>query len=181
MSIYLIDGYNLMYEMLGRSAENISRRKKDHPPIPDLEDQRKQLIDQIANYMGGTNDRAIVVFDSRNQELQKSESATRNMEVYFGSFSRSADDIIAREVYTLNAGENIIVVTSDYGIQKVVFRYNVVRRSSRQFAIDLQESTKLVAKSGKCIIMDNRVENRLSPDVLNKLIALQQELEEPTN
>ena len=83
-----------------------------------------------------------MVFDSHAQMLQKQESATANVEVYFGSFSRSADSIIEREVFALSAGENVIVVSSDYQLQKTIFRPNVIRRSSRQFVADLQEKQK---------------------------------------
>ena len=102
MSVYLIDGYNNLHEFLG------------HAEVTHLEDQRNRLIDRIASFMGGTSDHAIVVFDSRTQALQKTESATRNVEVYFGSFDRSADSIIEREVYALSAGQSVLVVSSDY-------------------------------------------------------------------
>jgi predicted RNA-binding protein with PIN domain len=81
VSVYLIDGYNVLHEVLG------------HGGVLQLEDERRRLIDRIASYMGGTSDRAIVVFDGKGQMLQKGESATANVEVYFGSFSRSADSI----------------------------------------------------------------------------------------
>lgn len=179
MSVYLIDGYNLMHELLGHPGDRASGEGNEHGSILDLEDQRKRLIDKIASFMGGTSDRGIVVFDSKTQALQKSESATPNLEIYFGSFSRSADDIIEREVYALNAGEKVIVVTSDWGLQKVIFRPNVTRRSSRQFASDLQASTKMIANVGKCTTMGNRIEDRIAPGTLDKLKALRDALKEP--
>ena len=57
-----------------------------HRAVDDLEEERTRLIDRIASYMGGTSDRAIIVFDSRVQTLQKVETATRNVDVFFGSF-----------------------------------------------------------------------------------------------
>ncbi|MBN1631349.1 MAG: NYN domain-containing protein, partial [Thermoleophilia bacterium] len=149
MSVYLIDGYNLLHEFLG------------HAEVTDLEGERTHLIDRIASYMGGTSDYAIVVFDSRVQVLQKIESATRNVDVYFGSFDRSADSIIEREVYALHAGQNVIVVSSDYQLQKTIFLPNVIRRSSRQFVGDLQENTKRIANSQNCITMNHRIEDRI--------------------
>lgn len=165
MTVYVIDGYNLLHELLG------------HRAIGDLEEERKRLIDRIASYMGGTSDRAIVVFDSRRQVLQKVESATANVDVYFGSFSRSADSIIEREVYALSAGENVVAVSSDYGLQKTIFRPNVVRRSSRQFVLDLQEHTKRIANSRSCITMRHRIEDRLDPVVVERLRELREHLE----
>ena len=48
MSVYLIDGYNVLHEYLG------------HVEVTHLEDERNRLIDHIASYMGGSSDRAIV-------------------------------------------------------------------------------------------------------------------------
>ena len=39
-------------------------------------------------------------------------------------------------------GKMWYVVSSDYQLQKTIFRPNVIRRSSRQFVGDLQEHTK---------------------------------------
>lgn len=167
MSVYVIDGYNLLHEFLG------------HAVVTDLEDERTRLITRIASFMGGTSDRAIVVFDSRVQALQKIESATRNVEIYFGSFDRSADAIIEREVYALSAGENVIVVSSDYQLQKTIFIPNVIRRSSRQFVGDLQEHTKTVAISENCITMKPRIEDRIDPDTVERLKALRDSLAAP--
>ena len=180
MSVYLVDGYNLMHQMLGhRVTDNVPEEGVEPDLIPYLEDERRRLIDRIASYMGGTSDRAIVVFDSRTQSLQKSESATANVEVYFGSFFLSADAIIEREVYALNAGETVVVVTSDYGLQKVIFRPNVVRRSSRQFVADLQAHTKKIANRANCITMGNRIEDRIASGTLDKLKALREGLDTP--
>ena len=169
MTVYLIDGYNVLHEFLG------------HEVVNDLEDERKRLIDRIASYMGGTSDRAIVVFDSRVQMLQKIESATRNVEVFFGSFTRSADSIIEREVFALSAGESVTVVSSDYNLQKTIFRFNVIRRSSRQFVEDLQLHTKRIANPENCITMNHRIEDRIDPGTVDKLKALREKLAAETS
>ena len=180
MSVYLIDGYNLMHQILGNHVPDDASEEATEPDsIPNLEDERRRLIDRIASYMGGTSDRAILVFDSRTQALQKSESATANVEVYFGSFSLSADAIIEREVYALHAGESVMVVSSDYGLQKVIFRPNVVRRSSRQFVTDLQEHTRKIANRANCTTMNYRIEDRIASGTLDKLKALREGLEKP--
>lgn len=211
MTVYLIDGYNVLYQLLGyhgredrstrsrqikRSAIRDSRpRLSQHQPearqgspfgygAPDLEDERQHLVDRIASYMGGTSDRALIVFDSHSEMLQKVESATANVEVYFGSFSRSADAIIEREVYALSAGENVVVVSSDYQLQKTIFLPNVTRRSSRQFVADLQDHTKSIANSKNCTTMSHRIEERVDPGTIERLKALRDRLasrpEEPS-
>lgn len=167
MTVYLIDGYNVLHELLA------------HAGVLDLEEERTRLIDRIASYMGGTSDRAIVVFDSHSQMLQKTESATANVDVYFGSFSRSADSIIEREVFALSAGTNVVALSSDYQLQKTIFRPNVIRRSSRQFVGDLQEHTKRIANSQNCITMGHRIEERIDPGTVERLKALRDELAAP--
>jgi predicted RNA-binding protein with PIN domain len=164
MGVYLIDGYNVLHEFLG------------HQSVDDLESQRDHLIDRIASFMGGTSDRAILVFDSRVQTLQKSETATRNVEVYFGSFSKSADSIIEREVFALSAGQNVVVVSSDYNLQKTIFRPNVIRRSARQFVEDLQIHTRRIANPKNCITMNHRIEDRVDSATVDKLKALRENL-----
>jgi predicted RNA-binding protein with PIN domain len=219
MTVYLIDGYNVLHQFLGRNREQGSGRRSRpgegrrgsggrHParlpeggapkdgvlpagtlPVPppggvprgapgepDLEDERRRLIDRIASYMGGSADRAILVFDSQAHLLQEIDSATANVEIYFGSFSHSADSIIEREVYATSAGENVVVVSSDYQLQKTIFLPNVIRRSSRQFVADLQEHTKSIANMKNCITMSNKVEERVDPGTVDRLKALREEL-----
>ena len=179
LTVFLIDGYNVLHQMVGhrqlagggdfRGHQGRTAATSRHGPgrVPfgrgdlDLEDARKRLLDRIASYMGRTSDRAIVVFDSHAQMLQKQESATANVEVYFGSFSHSADSIIEREAFAASAGENVVVVSSDYQLQKTIFRPNVIRRSSRQFVSDLQEETKSIAISPNCTTMSHRIEDRV--------------------
>jgi predicted RNA-binding protein with PIN domain len=196
VTVFLIDGYNVLHQLIGHkqlpggkhfrgaplpdadSRVPAAERDTDGidspfgPGATDLEDSRKRLVDRIASYMGRTSDRAIIVFDSHTQMLQKQESATRNVEVYFGSFSHSADSIIEREAFASSAGENVVVVTSDYTLQKTVFRPNVIRRSSRQFVADLQEETRRIAISPNCTTMSHRIEDRVNPETIDKLKAL---------
>jgi uncharacterized protein len=167
VTVYLIDGYNVLHQLLGH---------KQVEQKSDLEDARKRLLDRIASYMGRSTDRAIVVFDSHTQALQKQQSATANMEVYFGSFSHSADSIIEREVFALSAGETVVVVSSDYQLQKTVFRANVIRRSSRQFVSDLQEETKRIAIPQNCTTKSHRIEDRVDAQTADKLKALRDSL-----
>lgn len=192
MTVYLIDGYNVLHQFIGHkqlpagkgagsgkgpgSSEGAAGSNGVPGGGPDLEDARKRLLDRIASYMGRTSDRAVVVFDSHAQLLQKQESATANVEVYFGSFSHSADSIIEREVYALSAGQTVIVVSSDYQLQKTIFRPNVSRRSSRQFVSDLQEETKRIAISPNCTTMSHRIEDRVDVETVDKLKALRDSL-----
>lgn len=166
MTVYLIDGYNLLHQLLG------------HKELLELEDERNRMVDRIASYMGVSADRAVVVFDAHTQMLQKQESATRNVEIYFGSFSQTADTIIEREAYNLSQGHSVVVVTSDYQLQQTTFRPNVIRQSSRQFASLLQEHTKKIAISPNCITMSHRIEDRVDPGTVDRLKVLREKLSE---
>lgn len=201
MSVYLIDGYNLLHQIVGHRDDRRRRSgtagatgrpagKAGRPPgtaaradeetrpsekaesIVALDDERRRLLDRIASFMGGTSDRAIVVFDSQAGSLQKYGTATAQVEVYFGSFSQSADSIIEREVFALTPGENVIVVSSDHELQKTVSRHDVIRRSSRQFAAELQEDTKRIANRQNCITMSHRVEERVPASTMERLARL---------
>jgi len=195
MTVFLIDGYNVLHQFVGhrqlkgggdfRGHQGKTRRQdasSAEPGTPfeqgdlDLEEARKRLVDHVASYMGRTTDRAIIVFDSHAQMLQKQESATANVEVFFGSFSHSADAIIEREAFTASAGETVVVVSSDYQLQKTIFRPNVIRRSSRQFVSELQEETKRIAISQNCTTMSHRIEDRVDPRTVDRLRALRDSL-----
>ena len=117
------------------------------------------------------------MFDSKKSAMQRVQSAARNVEIYFASFSRSADALIERETYAMRTAGSIVVVTSDYGLQKTVFLPNVIRRSSRQFVHDLQEHTTKVANRENCITIGHRVEENVDAATLSQLKALREQLE----
>lgn len=169
MTVYIIDGYNVLHELRRQQGKEAHGARLDAGV---LEDERDRLVDRIASLMGGAEDRALVVFDSHTATLQKVESATPNVDVYFGSLQRSADAIIERTAYVLRAAENVVVVTSDYGLQKTVLTTSVMRQSSRQFVEELQSHTRKVANSPDCIRMVHRVEERIDATSLERLKSL---------
>jgi uncharacterized protein len=196
MTVFLIDGYNVLHQLVGhrklkgggelrghqgrtRNADAMSVEAGSVFDKGDLnlEEARKRMVDRVASYMGRTSDRAIIVFDSHAEMLQKQESATANVDVFFGSFSHSADSIIEREAFAASAGENVVVVSSDYELQKTIFRPNVIRRSARQFVSDLQEETRRIAISQNCTTMSHRIEDRVDPGTVDKLKRLREMLE----
>jgi predicted RNA-binding protein with PIN domain len=174
VTVLVIDGYNLLHAMIRAEGR---RELGETLEEGRLEDERHHLLDRVASYLGGTRDRAIVVFDARKSKLEKQSVSARNVEVFFGSFDRSADSIIERVAYTLPEYEGIIVVSSDYDVQKTVFRANVTRRSSAQFVQDLTDHTKKVAEFGNCTTMGHRVEDRIDAETLRRLQALREALE----
>jgi len=196
MALYLIDGYNVLHQLhnaaggyadsgSGRGARRQRQRRRDsggpgsHAEFsPDeLEIERRRLIDRITSFMGSSGDHALIVFDSKAKEEQVTATSA-TVQVVYGSFSRSADAIIEREAYGLRELESIVVVTSDYGLQKTTFHTNVIRRSSRQFVDDLQRSTTKLAISKDCTTIGQRVEDRLDVESIRRLEALREGLED---
>ena len=171
--VYLIDGYNVLHALRALEGRGAADRLEEGQ----LEDERHHLVDRISSFMGGSDDRAMVVFDSKKSEMQRVQSVASNVEVYFASFSRSADSLIERETYAMRTAGSIVVVTSDYGLQKTVFLPNVIRRSSRQFVHDLQEHTTKVANRENCITIGHRVEENVDAATLSQLKALREQLE----
>lgn len=177
MTLYIIDGYNVLHALMESRG-----RGEELTPI-DLERERERLVDQVASYMAGTSDRAIAVFDSKRARLERSEAASRNVEVYFGSFSRSADTIIERVAYQLRRDETVIVVSSDYVLQQTVFspsqgRFPVVRRSSAQFVAELQSNVRAISSTKTGPGNAHRVEDRVASEMLERLRKLRHDLEE---
>jgi predicted RNA-binding protein with PIN domain len=175
LTVFIIDGYNVLHELRREQGKEEQGARLDPGA---LADERDRLVDRIASFMGGTVDRAIVVFDSHTATLQKVESATPNVEVYFGSLDRSADSIIERTAYGLRVAENVVVITSDFGLQKTVLSSSVMRQSSRQFVAELQAHTRKVANQSDCTRMVHRVEERIDATSLEKLKSLRDGLAE---
>jgi predicted RNA-binding protein with PIN domain len=174
VTVLVIDGYNLLHALIKADGR---RELGERLEEGRLEDERHRLLDRIASYLGGTRDRAIVVFDAKKSKLEKQAASGKNLEVFFGSFDRSADAIIEREAYSLPEEESIVVVSSDYDVQKTVFRGSVTRRSSAQFVQDLNDHTKKVAEFRNCITIGHRVEDRIDAGTLKRLQALRDALE----
>jgi predicted RNA-binding protein with PIN domain len=144
VTVLVIDGYNLLHALIkAEGRRELGERLEEGR----LEDERHRLLDRIASYLGGTRDRAIVVFDAKKSKLEKQAASGKNVEVFFGSFDRSADAIIEREAYSLPEEESIVVVSSDYDVQKTVFRGSVTRRSSAhpQFRAEKSSSAALLS------------------------------------
>lgn len=177
MTLYIIDGYNVLHALMkseGRGAE---------PARNDLERERERLLDQLTSYMAGTADRAIAVFDSKRARLERAETAAPNVEVYFGSFARSADSIIERVAYRLRQDETVVVISSDYVLQQTVFspgqgRFPVVRESSAEFVSELMENARSIASTKTGPGDSQRVEDRLDPETLQRLRGLRDDLED---
>lgn len=128
--LMIVDGYNLMH------YDPRYKRLKD----VDLEMTRIKLVEDLAA-MATLSDRDIVVvFDaaaSAGKERQK--AFILGIEVWFTRGGESADEVIERLSYDASAERRVVVATSDYAQQKVVFRPGVTVKSSRQLSEEMKE------------------------------------------
>lgn len=123
-NLLIVDGYNIIGTYF---KENIS-----------LEAKRKKLLIQVLNCTNYKNYDKKIVFDSKQQSFDYSEKIN-DIEVIYSGYRKSADAIIENIVHSNSSlYDKIIVVTSDYSIQKVIFGLkNTIRKSSREFFQEL--------------------------------------------
>ncbi len=168
MTVYLIDGYNVLHALA--RAEGRGRHRQVSGEW--VEAERPRFLDRVASFMGGTPDRAITVFDSSDAELRNAESASGNVEVYFGSLSLSADAIIEKCAFVLRSEEDIVVVSSDSTVQQTVFARNVRRMSSRQFVMHLRDNEASIARRRPAEQRGSRIEDLVPAEVKRRLEKL---------
>jgi uncharacterized protein len=163
--LLIIDGYNFIFNF---SKAGILDNK-------DLEYLRDRLISDIAAYNSQKDYDAVVVFDaSKSGSQARSSEIINNIKVIYSRSGETADTIIEELVSGWSAHRKIIVVTSDYSQQKAVFGKNTIRRSCREFGLelnsvidDIREILKKDNKEKRKIFYS--IEKRLDPGILKKI------------
>lgn len=128
--LVIVDGYNFIFHY---AAET----KMDNDSLTYYRDR---LINDLAGYKASKNKDVVLVFDARH-----SNNATRTthminqVRIIYSKKGETADTVIEEMVNQDQSHNKIFVVTSDYVQQKVVFRKNVYRLSSREFGLQLNE------------------------------------------
>lgn len=136
MDIVLVDGYNI----IGAWRE-LQRLKKIG-----LVDARDRLIEMMADYQAYSGMKVIVIFDAylvpgRATKLKKYE-----VEVIFTKSKETADARIERLSNELMSKRTkIYVATSDMTEQNVIFGNGALRKSAREFEIDVQNVQKKIS------------------------------------
>ncbi len=130
-----IDGYNVINswgELKELAAVN-------------LDGARGKLEDMVSNYQGFTGYEITIVYDAyRLKGYQGSKTKLNNINIAFTRYEEKADQYIEREVNKLCAkGKNVIVVTSDGWVQKMVLGSGALRMSSREFELEIENRTKM--------------------------------------
>ncbi|MGN0193864.1 MAG: NYN domain-containing protein [Pseudoramibacter sp.] len=139
----IVDGYNVIYE----------RASEANRPVGDLEDERKWLIDTLADYSGYRGIDTVLVFDAYNRkDFEQRELTISGISVIFTPFGETADSFIEGLVYAIMGSHReerkyrrnlrVEVVSSDNAVQQVVLGGGATRMSSRELLIDIKNVKK---------------------------------------
>ena len=129
----IVDGYNLIFawdELRKLASES-------------LDSAREKLIDKMINYSGFTNRETVLVFDAYKVpggQGEKYDSA--NLHVAYTRENESADLYIERLADEIGKDEAVRVVTSDSLIRLTALRAGVLRTSSKEFQVEVEEALK---------------------------------------
>ncbi len=120
--ILIVDGYNI----IGALQEEGKR-------LEALADARQWLVDRLADYQGYTGVNVYVVFDAHYAPGPGQELLERGVKIIFTKEKESADERIEKLVRQLKKEERrIVVATSDYTEQRLIFGGGALRQSARE-------------------------------------------------
>ncbi|MHB8169489.1 MAG: NYN domain-containing protein [Thermoleophilia bacterium] len=166
--LYIIDGYNLMHALAPGEIT-----------AANLEEQRRVLVEQVINFVGGSGDCAAVVFDSaRARGATAHEIPHTAVTVHYASAAESADILIGKlvrrelDARSAHPGKNptrIRVVSADWEVQRGVMQEHVERLSPRNFITNLKKSEKGVANQPGMDRMRWKLEHKVDVETLRKL------------
>ncbi|MHB0977546.1 MAG: NYN domain-containing protein [Candidatus Aquicultorales bacterium] len=129
--LLIVDGYNLIHF-------NPSYKKQMEL---DLESARAALIEDLAAFATLEDYDVTVVFDAGETDSKTRHKATiLGVEVVFTRGGESADAVIERFSFETGGDRRVVVATSDYAQQKVVFRPGVTVKSARQLVSEIEQS-----------------------------------------
>ncbi|WP_391205655.1 NYN domain-containing protein [Psychrobacillus sp. L4] len=138
MQILLVDGYNII------GAWNELRLLKSDK----LLDARDRLIELMAEYKAFTGIRVIVVFDAHLVPGVENKQRQNDVEVIFTRENETADERIEKLTQELSSRRvQIHVATSDMTEQRVVFGQGALRKSAREFEIEMASISSNITKN----------------------------------
>ncbi len=128
--LVIVDGHNFIFNFFKGGKLNNEK----------LTYLREKLITDLNWYKNQKNCDVIVVFDARNSDNPaRGVQMVDDVKVIYSRKNETADDVI-EELAGIEAGyKRVFVVTSDYLQQKVVFRKDVYRKSSREFNLEIKD------------------------------------------
>jgi predicted RNA-binding protein with PIN domain len=135
---YFIDGYNLLFRT-GRLGE-------------DLQDDRDQIIQELAEEAEQLGLDITLVFDSTFQKGMSTRSHFNKIEIVFTSFGEEADDYILNELESIALPQQETVVTSDKRLAWKARRRKALTETIEEFLAWVkkrQKSKKRLKKTEK--------------------------------
>lgn len=126
--LLIVDGYNLMHSY------------RDNRAVLNFDGARDKVINDVASYSGYRNFKAIVVFDAyKTDEVVSRKIKSDLIEIVYTKANETADSYIERKVHQNKNKYDIIVVSSDYAVQNMVLGDGAIRKSSREFMLELKQ------------------------------------------
>ena len=166
--LLIVDGHNYIF--------NFKRTGK--LKSSDIENLKDQLISDLSVYGSQKEYSIIAVFDAKGSSNRvRGIQTVDDVKVIHSRKGETADTVIEELVKKWSGERRVFVVTSDYLQQKVIFGKNTIRKSSREFSMEInsvKENIKQAIKENK-----NRsggrfsqLEKRLDPYTKKKISDL---------
>ncbi|MCG9479039.1 MAG: NYN domain-containing protein [Actinomycetia bacterium] len=128
--LIIVDGYNFIFNFVPEQGMDNDR----------LAFYRDRLINDLAGYSEARGRGVVVVFDARHSNNSgRTTHAFDKIKVIYSKRGETADTVIEEMVNRDRTHSKIFVVTSDYLQQKVIFKKNIYRISSREFGLQLNQ------------------------------------------
>jgi uncharacterized protein len=129
--LLIVDGYNLIH-----AVDRYKERMES-----DLESARAELVEDMAALSTLADYEVIVIFDAgATASRERHRASILGVQVVFTKKGESADAVIERFSYeTSGTGRRVVVATSDYMQQKIVFRPGVSIKSARQLFLEMED------------------------------------------
>lgn len=161
MEIVLVDGYNII-----GAWKELQQLKKES-----LVNARDRLIELLADYQAYSGVKVIVVFDAYLVPGNATKLTKHYVDVIFTKSKETADASIERlSMELMNRRTKVYVATSDMTEQNVIFGNGALRKSAREFEIDVQVAQKNISlKVQETIQQNSGVKINVSEEVAEKL------------
>jgi len=166
--LLIVDGHNYIFNFY-RSGKLKST---------DIENLKDKLISDLSAYGSQKECSIIAVFDAKGSSNRvRGLQTVDNIKVIHSRKGETADTVIEELVKKWSGERKVFVVTSDYLQQKVIFGKNTIRKSSREFSLEInsiKENIRQTIKENKNRSRGNfyPLEDRLDPNTKKKISDL---------
>lgn len=157
----IVDGYNILH-----SWPSMQKFMADN-----LEHARLKLIEILSNYQAVKGCKIIVVFDAHYVKGSSGKRQTEaGIEVIYSPAGTSADLIIEKLTIDLAQRGPVMVATSDWLEQRMVFGKGAIRLSARELEQDVKITTNnLEPYFAKAVTSEGHLSQRISSEAQRAL------------